>query len=824
MLTGTALSILLAEDEPAHAEAIRRAMHAAISNVTIDVAGTIREYRDCVSTRPPRIALLDLNLPDGRAVELLTSPPEEGRFPVLIMTSYGDERTAVEAMKSGALDYVVKSPEVFADMPRTVERALREWDLLQERKRAREAMRESEERYRQLFEAESDTILLIDNETGRIFECNNAASVLYGYSREELLGMKDTDLSAEPEESRRVSRATPVIPDRVVAIPLRFHRREDGTVFPVEITGRFFTRKGRPVHIVAIRDISERRRTEARIEHLNRVLRAIRGIDQLIVYEKDPRTIIEQTCRLLVEHCGYMGTLIVLTDKSGKPSAWAQAGMGETFQALEKELRAGVLPSCFAETRLYEGVCRITNRARTCATCTMAEAHAHSLALCVRLRHEEADFGYFAVVVDPTLGIDDEELLHLAEVARDIAFGLNSIEQSEAMSESEKARQQAEAELRQAQKMEAVGRLAGGVAHDFNNMLTVILGYTDAALEKLHPPDPLYQFLQQIGKAAQRSADLTQQLLAFSRKQVVEPRVVNLNEAVEEQKKMLGRLIGEDIELAVVAAEGLWNIRIDPTQVAQVLANLAVNARDAITDVGRVSIEAANVSMGDAEVGRYPSTAPGDYVMLAFSDTGCGMDAETRERIFESFFTTKEQGKGTGLGLSTVYGIVEQNGGFIHVYSEPGIGTTFRIYFPRFQGEAEPAVEKAKEWALSGSETVLVVEDEELILEWIRTILEGYGYRVLAAPLPGEALLMAEKHGEQIDMLITDVVMPSMNGKELSARLEGVRPGIKTLFMSGYTADVIAHRGVVERGADFIQKPFAAQTLGAKVREVLDRG
>jgi len=379
-----------------------------------------------------------------------------------------------------------------------------------------------------------------------------------------------------------------------------------------------------------------------------------------------------------------------------------------------------------------------------------------------------------------------------------------------------------ENQLRQAQKMEAVGRLAGGVAHDFNNMLNVILGYTEMALAHLDPGSPLARDLLDVQKAGRRAAELTRRLLAFSRKQITVPKNINLNEVIADEVKMLRRLVGEDLRIEFVPSGDLWKIRIDPTQVTQILTNLAVNSRDAVTGVGTVTIETSNTTLDEAYCREHEYAAPGEYVMLVFSDTGRGMDQAIREQIFEPFFTTKEVGKGTGLGLSTVYGIVKQNGGIINVYSEPGMGTTFRIYFPRVGEEAKEEVEPEKKSAPAGTETVLVVEDEEQILSLAVRILEGQGYRVLSARSPEDACRLAERHDGKIDLLLTDVVMPGMNGKELQARIAALRPGIKTLFMSGYTADAIAHRGVLDEGVVFVQKPFTIRSLATKVRAALD--
>uniref|UniRef100_A0A7C4MM34 histidine kinase n=1 Tax=Desulfatirhabdium butyrativorans TaxID=340467 RepID=A0A7C4MM34_9BACT len=520
-----------------------------------------------------------------------------------------------------------------------------------ERKAAERALQRSEEDFHQLFEAESDAIFLIDNETGRLLRANQAACDMYGYSREELLTMKNTDLSAEPEETQKITVETPPIEKRIIRIPLRWHRRKDGERFPVEITGRFFLREGRPVHIAAIRDITE------------------------------------------------------------------------------------------------------------------------------RIKAEE---------------------------------------------EQERLREQ----LFQAQKLDAIGKLAGGVAHDFNNMLAVIIGRAELALVKaggLH--SPVGSDIQEILNAAQRSAELTRQLLAFARRQTAEPKVLDLNDIITEMLKMVRRLIGEDMRLTWMPGANLWPIRIDPAQVDQILANLCVNARDAKhpgKETGTIQIETRKVRIDEGYCNGHVECTPGDYVMLAISDDGIGMDRETLALIFEPFFTTKEVGKGTGLGLSTVFGIVKQNGGFINVYSEPGQGTTFKIYLPRVQQEA-PAVEVTQEpmVRLEGTETVLIVEDEEIVLGLAKQILEHYGYRVLAANRPGEALELARSHEGRIDLLVTDVVMPQMNGKQLKNLIAEIHPEVRVLFMSGYTSNVIQQKGILDEGIHFIQKPFSVKAFAEKVRAVL---
>lgn len=508
-------------------------------------------------------------------------------------------------------------------------------------------LKRSEEDFHQLFEAESDAIFLIDNKSGRILRTNGAASEMYGYTQEELLSMKNSGLSAEPEETRRVTTETPVVAERVVKIPLRWHRRKSGERFAVEITGRFFEREGMPVHIAAIREITERLKAEEERERLR------------------------------------------------------------------------------------------------------------------------------------------EQLFH-------------------------------------AQKLESVGRLAGGVAHDFNNMLGVIIGNAEVLLERLEPRSDEAREVREILNAAERSADLTSQLLAFARRQTAIPKLLDLNETISSMLKMLRRLIGEDISLVFMPGASLWHVKIDPAQMDQILANLCVNAKDAITGTGRITIETRNVTLDEAYCSSNAEAESGDYVQIAVSDDGCGMDQETLSRLFEPFFTTKEVGKGTGLGLATVYGIVKQNRGFINAYSEKGHGTCFKIFLPKAREipADTPAPEQVQR--LEGTETVLLVEDEESVLNLGKRILERYGYRVIAAENPAKAMEAVKAHKGGIELLITDVVMPEMNGRELKASVEALKPGVKVLYMSGYTADVIAQKGIVEKGSEFLQKPFTVKGLASKVRRVLD--
>jgi nitrogen-specific signal transduction histidine kinase/DNA-binding NarL/FixJ family response regulator len=383
-----------------------------------------------------------------------------------------------------------------------------------------------------------------------------------------------------------------------------------------------------------------------------------------------------------------------------------------------------------------------------------------------------------------------------------------------------------EQQLRQSQKMEAVGRLAGGIAHDFNNLLMVISGYSEFLLERLGGEPHLRGPAQEIASASERASSLTRQLLAFSRKQMLAPRIVNLNDVATENLKMLTRMIGEDIDLVLTPGKDLWSVRADSGQIEQVIMNLAVNARDAMPSGGKLTLETSNVTLDEEYARQLAPLRPGDYVMISINDTGIGMDTETQSKIFEPFFTTKGP-KGTGLGLSTVYGIVKQSGGYIWVFSEIGRGTTFKIYLPRVASVEEPLPQFATRPASfqkvePGTETILLVEDEANLRYLARQYLEKQGYRVIEAADGAVAMQIAVAHEGIIHLLLTDVIMPGMNGRELAQRISEIRPNVKILYMSGYTENVIGHNGTLEAGVRLLQKPFNLRDLKSKVREVLD--
>ena len=657
---------------------------------------------------------------------------------------------------------------------------------------------------------------------------NPAIAKLTGYTTEEWIG---SHLSTHCDEEG-FARASQLITDGLTqrsrdagtVFDIEIRRKDGGWVW-VEIYGRaVYNENDMPANLQGVaRDISQRKRDEQRIDHLNRVLRAIRDVNQLIVRKQDTQTFIRQGCSLLVRNRGYASSLIALTDDNGQPVSWATSGMDVFIRPLEAIFQNGELPPCCRETRSTGSVVLMDQCSDVDEIDCLPDSASRIRSMCTGLIHDGTTFGYLVVALDHDLNVDREERSLFTEMAEDLAYALYVLQSDAARKTSEQKQQLLERQLIQAQKMESVGRLAGGVAHDYNNMLSIIIGYAELALEKVKPGESLHTELGEILCAARRSTDITRQLLAFARRQTIAPKVLNLNDIVTSMLKMLRRLIGEDIDLAWLPGAGVWPVKIDPSQVDQILANLCVNARDAIAGVGKITIETKNVCLDKDYCADHAGFVPGEYILLAVSDDGTGMSPETLEKVFEPFFTTKKMGEGTGLGLSTVYGIVKQNDGFINIYSELGKGSTIRIYLARHAGEGhEEANEPVTEIPLGRGETLLLVEDDGAILLLGKKMLENLGYTVLTAATPGDAMALARESEERIHLLITDVVMPEMSGRDLSSQLQVEYPDLKVLFMSGYTADVIAHRGVLDEGVNFISKPFSKKELAMKVRDVLE--
>jgi len=641
-------SILVVEDDPAHAEAITRALELLKQRYRVRLARSVHEANVALSAERPALVLADLHLHDGSALDMLPEARDQARFPLLVLTSQGDERTAVQSIRAGALDYVVKSPDALAELPRTVERALREWRLRQERQRAERALRESEERFRVLFDSAPDALLIYEPD-GRVLDANRAAEELFDRPRHELVSSRVDALGFAVPSSEPSARGL-----------LREPRLQE------------------PITLWVTTDSGERRDVELRT---------------------------------------------VSVQLSGRPVLLA------TVQDISARVQA------------------------------------------------------------------------------------------------DHARRRLEEQLHHALKLDALGRLAGGVAHDFNNLLTAIAGYAELMLRGGADISEYPSALQEILNASHRAAGLTSQLLAFSRKQVIEPVVLSLNALLENATRMIQRLIGEDISLVFEPGGELWLVKVDRNQIEQVLINLAVNARDAMTGGGTLRVSTRNVRLDDAACQELldADVTAGEYVLLEAADTGAGMDEETQRRLFEPFFTTKARGRGTGLGLSILYGVVKQNGGFVSVRSALGKGTCFSIYLPRVVGElqdfapVEVAVAPAR-----GAETILLVEDEPAVRDVVARFLQNAGYHVLARGDGRAAILLMEQPEVKVDLLLTDVVLPGMNGKQLHQQLCAMRPGLRVLFMSGYTDDVIAKHGLVDPSIALLEKPLTQAALLRAARNVLD--
>ncbi|HNY28428.1 MAG TPA: PAS domain S-box protein [Candidatus Sumerlaeota bacterium] len=639
------------------------------------------------------------------------------------------------------------------------------------RRLAEESLRTSEERYREIFDSTSDA-LLIHDEAGRILDVNERMLALYGVERNEALtfSLKDLSLNEPPytmvEAEKHIHLAIEVGPQ---VFEWR-GRRKSGEFFWAEVALRACEIRGRKRVIASVRDITDRKETAEALLREKRLTEAILDSAPGIIYLYNEKNQLVRWNRKHEELTGYSGAELAGMDLLD----WYRGdekSLSVVLAAVQKTLREG-----FGEAEV-ELQCKDGHRVPMYMTAC-------------------------------PLVIDDKP--HF------VGIGIDITERTRARQEQDRLQM----ELLQAQKMESVGRLAGGVAHDFNNMLGVIIGHTELALDA-RDVEAVRNDLNEIMMAAQRSADLTRQLLAFARKQTICPRVLNLNDTIEGLLRILRRLIGEDIELVWKPGAHLWPVKMDSTQFHQILANLAVNARDAMRGGGTLSIETENKTCRDSAHDGHTGVEAGDYVLIVVCDTGTGMDAETLKHLFEPFYTTKEVGQGTGLGLAMVYGAIKQNQGFINVLSEPGHGTTLRIYLPRVLESPMEPVSAPVEVLEPGSETVLLVEDEEAILSLGRTILERHGYTVLTAETATDALEQAALYKGPIHLLITDVVMPGLNGKELSARLTALRPGLKVLYMSGYTADVIAQHGILNQDVEFIQKPFTVSSLIQKVRAQL---
>ena len=624
-------------------------------------------------------------------------------------------------------------------------------------------MAERDARYRVLLEQTQEAVAVAVD--GRVAYANPACIDMFGYQK-PLVGVPVTiffppEGREQVEEFVRLRNAGTEAPELYEAVGLR----GDGTRFSLELRVTPVEFEGKPGVQAVLRDITGRKRMEVEVRESEERYRLLFERNLAGVYRSTAQGRLLECNRAFAQMMGYASP------------AEAMAQTGSAFH-IDAQSRASFLERLRREGSLVN----FENQAR------------------------RKDGSLIWIVENVSLlHTDDGD-----EVLLGTVFDMTE-------------RRRLEEQLLQSQKMEAVGRLAGGIAHDFNNLLTAVAGYSELLLRELPAGDPRRESAEEIRQAGSRAAGLTQQLLAFSRRQVLEPRVLDLNAVISGMERMLRRVIGEDVELITALDPEIWRTKADPGQIEQAILNLVVNARDAMPRGGRLTLETANVELDDKFAGHYASVHPGPHVMLAVSDTGVGMDAELQSRLFEPFFTTKEQGKGTGLGLSTTYGIVKQSGGSIWVYSEPGHGTTFKIYMPRSEEPLEDRAERAPvREAAPGTETVLLVEDEPEVRRLVEKLLRLKGYRVLAAASPSEAIALSKREETVIELLLTDVIMPGMNGRELARVLAVDRPRMKVLYMSGYTDAAMSQQGILPPGTAFLSKPFTPEILARKVRDVLD--
>jgi PAS domain S-box-containing protein len=628
------------------------------------------------------------------------------------------------------------------------------------------APKHHEDNFRLLFIDNPQPMWVYDLQTLEILEVNEAASHQYGYTCEEFLAMKITDLRPKEDVPRLIENVSQVRAPWQYSGEWR-HLLKNGRTIDVSVRSHTMEFRGRKAALVVVHDITQQKRNEAALKEAEQKYRHIFEKAILGIFQSTPQ-----------------GRFVSVNESLAKMLCYdSPVDMIETIRDIELQF--------YVDSKRRQEF--------------KQQLEANDVLQGFELEIYRKDRSKMWVSANVRAIRDNGQIVCYEGSLEDIS-----------------QRKLLEEQFRQSQKMEAVGRLAGGVAHDFNNAIGVITGYSELLQLRLPVGDPLHRYADEIAKAGQRAASLTRQLLAFSRKQVIQPEVLDLNTIVGEMDKMLRRLIGEDIQITFSREPRLAPIKADHGQIEQILMNLAVNARDAMPQGGRLFIQTSNVQLDETYSRQHAYVKEGNYVMLSFSDTGCGMDKATQAKVFEPFFTTKEPGKGTGLGLSTVYGIVKQNGGYIWVYSEPGQGATFRVYFPPAQG-----VEHRREEAAiplpppSGTETILLVEDEDPLRQLARTCLETGGYKVLAVADGKAALEVLNNNPETIDLLLTDVIMPGMSGRELADNVILRRPGIKVLFMSGYTNDLIAQYGVLEAGTQLLEKPFTLYSLLDKVDTTL---
>lgn len=763
-MTADQLRVLLVEDAEPHVEAVRRAFEKAAVTVDIRVASSLREYREAVAAGVPDVALMDLNLPDGRSMDLLTWPPEDGLFPIVVMTSQGDEDTAVAAIKAGALDYVVKSAEAFGDMPHTVDRVLREWQLRVDRRRAVDELRNRVARYRAVTETAADGFLTIDS-SGRVVDVNEAYIRRSGYSREELLAMRINDLKARESVDQTAARLEKIAREGS-GIFETLHRAKDGTVWQVEVDVSYWPIDG-GLYFGFHRDVTERNKAEESLR------RSRQWMDLHV--QNTPLAVIEW-------------------DVDFKVLEWNPAAeqiFGYTRAEAVGRYYSFIVPDSARPAVNGTGVELIENRGGSRST-NENITRAGKIIMCEWFNTTLVD-GH-----GKTMGV--------ASLVQDIT-----------------ARRSLEAQLRESQKLEAVGQLAGGVAHDYNNILAATVMTLGLLEERTDLSADVRQAIADLNGLADRAVNLTRQLLLFSRRSPLNVRTLNLNQVLTDLHKMLHRLIGEHIHFEFTGDPGLPSIQADRGMIEQIATNLCVNARDAMPKSGRLVVRTSVVEVDPARARTHPDARVGRFVCLSVSDSGSGMSPDLVSRIFEPFFTTKEKGKGTGLGLSTVFGIAKQHNGWVEVESTQGVGSTFRVLLPA-DTAAVAEVDQARAGpAKGGHEVILLVEDELSVRNTITLVLKRHGYRVLQAGDGREAQQVWQACGGRVDVLHTDMIMPGgMTGLELALLLKSKQPDLKVVISSGYSDELAGPASSANPEFQYLPKPVPTHELLAAIRTSLD--
>jgi two-component system cell cycle sensor histidine kinase/response regulator CckA len=753
------------------------------------------------------VCLLDYRLGARTGLELLADARDAGcTVPIIFLTGQGERYTDDLAMKCGADDYLLKTELTTTVLERSIRYAL-------ERARHIDELRKSEQRYRHIVETTNQGVWMIDTQ-GRTTFMNARMASMLGYARDEVAGVPVLDFVCDEGRDaalQQIARSR----QGSVQTESRLKRKDGSGVWVLleasPIVGESGTCDG---SFAMVMDITERKTADDALRLSVRIATLTAEIGVALTTDDMLRAILQRCCDVVVKDLDVAFAGLWTYSAATRAFEWqASAGTYAHADGPDNGLPvAHFNVDPLVDERRPLVASDVENDARISGSEWARREGMGSFAEYPLVVGGEL---VGAIIVFSRAPLSDVALRGLASIADAIGVRIRG-------KLAEQAKVSLEMQLLQAQKMEAVGRLAGGIAHDFNNILSVILSYSDLLIDDLKEGDPIRNDIDEIRRAGMRATELTRQLLMFSRQQVIAPKVLNLNDLLTSMDKMLRRVVGEDVVLTSIPASALGRICADPGSIEQVIMNLVVNARDAMPTGGRLTMETADVELDEKYVRTHLGANPGRYVMLSVSDTGIGIDKTTLARIFEPFFTTKETGKGTGLGLSTVFGIVHQTGGNIWVYSEPGQGTTFKIYFPRIDATSETQQTPGASATQRGSETVLLVEDEGQVRVVASGILKRYGYTVVEARDAEDAVLLCRRHPGPIHLLLTDVVMPQMSGPQLAKRLLLMKPEMKVLCMSGYTDDAAVRHGVIAAELAYLQKPLTVETLTRKVREVLD--